>query len=180
MLASYHRVVKPDIFAAAVAASGPLTYVFGTQMWADTSNKYHEILADSLDVNTGSKVCSGTVRQGLDEVLKMTKHKAGRRQLAALFSLCPGTAAAVEKSQEAGFAFYMVSLQGVLCGVTWQLHAVLLQQPAGSQASHSTWCVCRVVVCGMALLLLIVLLQQPAGSRVCILYDELAGLLRVE
>lgn len=107
MLASYHRVVKPDVFAAAVAASGPLTYVFGTQMWADTSNKYHEILADSLDVNTGSKVCSGTVRAGLDEVLKMTKHKAGRRQLAALFSLCPGTAAAVEKSQEAGFAFYM-------------------------------------------------------------------------
>jgi hypothetical protein len=115
MLASYHRVVKPDVFAAAVAASGPLTYVFATQMWADTSNRYHEILEDSLNANTGSSVCSSTVRAGLDEVMTMSKSRAGRKQLAALFSLCPDTAAAVVKTKEAGFAFYMVSWQSQKC-----------------------------------------------------------------
>jgi hypothetical protein len=39
MIAAYHRVVKPDVFAAAVAASAPIKYVLGTEMWSATSNR---------------------------------------------------------------------------------------------------------------------------------------------
>jgi hypothetical protein len=123
MLAGYHRVVKPEVFAAAVAASGPLTYVFATQMWADTSNKYHEILENSLNTNSGSSKCSGIVREGLDEVLRMSQSRAGRKQLAKLFSLCPDTAAAVVKSKEAGFSFYMV--RSLLFLLAYMLGSVL-------------------------------------------------------
>jgi hypothetical protein len=119
MLAAYHRVVKPDVFAAAVASSAPLTYVFGTQMWADTSNRYHQILEDSLNANSGSSKCASVVRQGLDEILNLSKSRAGRKQLSKLFSLCLDTAANVAKTQSAGFAFFMVS-----CGVL--LYACLL------------------------------------------------------
>jgi hypothetical protein len=108
MLAAYHRVVKPAVFAAAVASSAPLTYVFGTQMWADTSNKYHQILENSLNANSGNSKCAGIVREGLDDIMLLSKSRAGRRQLSKLFSLCPDTAADVVKTQSAGFALFMV------------------------------------------------------------------------
>jgi hypothetical protein len=39
MLATYHRVAKPDVFAVAIAASAPLSFMVGTQEWADTSHR---------------------------------------------------------------------------------------------------------------------------------------------
>jgi hypothetical protein len=123
MLAAYHRVVKPAVFAAAVASSAPLTYVFGTQMWADTSNKYHQVLEDSLNANSGSSKCAGIVREGLDDIMRLSETRAGRRQLSTLFSLCPGTAANVVKTQSAGFAFFMVSGKGY-CIVKYNIRIV--------------------------------------------------------
>uniref|UniRef100_A0A383WGA6 Serine carboxypeptidase S28-domain-containing protein n=1 Tax=Tetradesmus obliquus TaxID=3088 RepID=A0A383WGA6_TETOB len=101
-LAAYHRLVKPAAFAAAVAASAPVTFVVGTQMWADTGDRYFSITADSADANSGahssdsgarssdssSSSCKGVLRAAVDQIGQLIKSPAGRREVAAAFYVC--------------------------------------------------------------------------------------------
>lgn len=105
MLATYHRVVKPHTWAAAVASSAPNNYAFGTEGWAQTSNQFHVHIADSLDMNSGSKECSKTVRQGLELLMQLSRSPAGRQHLAATFNVCNGSAVLATDSD--GFQFFM-------------------------------------------------------------------------
>ncbi|KAF8060566.1 hypothetical protein HT031_004743 [Scenedesmus sp. PABB004] len=96
MLAAYHRVAAPHVFAAAVASSAPVDYVFGTRMWADAAERYHERIAASLAANSGGPACGAAMRAGLEEIAAAGRSAAGRRRLAAAFGLCPRGAAALE------------------------------------------------------------------------------------
>jgi hypothetical protein len=50
-------VVPCVLFSAAV----------DTKMWHHTSTRYHQFIEDSMDTMSGSKACSRTVRQALEE-----------------------------------------------------------------------------------------------------------------
>jgi hypothetical protein len=103
MLATYHRVLKPHTYAAAVASSAPNDYVIGTAGWAAAANNYHVRIADSLTMNSGSSVCATTVRQGLDELMRLSKSAAGRKKLGEVFSVC--NASTVLATDKDGYNF---------------------------------------------------------------------------
>eukprot|EP00882_Tetradesmus_deserticola_P008518 GHRQ01008981.1.p1 GENE.GHRQ01008981.1~~GHRQ01008981.1.p1 ORF type:complete len:479 (+),score=114.98 GHRQ01008981.1:999-2435(+) len=106
MLATYHRVAKPGVFAAAIAASAPLSFMVGTQQWADTADRYHRIIAAAIIGNSGSPACADTIRLGLARLKALGRTAEGRRQLAATFNLC-GAAGAVLPDSKAAFALEM-------------------------------------------------------------------------
>eukprot|EP00775_Hariotina_reticulata_P006013 gene6013-6251_t len=87
MLAAYHRVVKPDVFAAAVAASAPIQYVLGTGMWRATSDRYHQFIAASLAA-WGGQACQDTIRRGIAQIASLSANDAGRKKVAETFQLC--------------------------------------------------------------------------------------------
>jgi hypothetical protein len=104
MLATYHRVLKPHTYAAAIASSAPNDYVIGTKGWAASSNDYHIRIADSLNMNSGSSECASTVRQGLQEVMRLSKSATGRKELGEVFNVC--NASAVLASDKDGYNFF--------------------------------------------------------------------------
>jgi hypothetical protein len=104
MLATYHRVLKPHTYAAAIASSAPNDYVIGTKGWAASANNYHVRIADSLNLNSGSSECAHTVRQGLEEVMRLSKNAAGRSKLGAVFNVC--NASAVLANDKDGYNFF--------------------------------------------------------------------------
>eukprot|EP00878_Enallax_costatus_P046468 GHUV01056500.1.p1 GENE.GHUV01056500.1~~GHUV01056500.1.p1 ORF type:complete len:160 (-),score=26.19 GHUV01056500.1:90-569(-) len=114
MLASYHRVVKPDIFAAAIASSAPNNYVIGTPDWAQTSERYHKHLAYSFQYHSGSHRCGSTIRQGFDQMLELARTAEGRQELANLFSVCKPDE--VLETYADGFSFYMQQYDGIVAG----------------------------------------------------------------
>lgn len=103
MLATYHRVAKPDVFAAAIAASAPLSFMFGTQHWALTSDRYHKFIAASVDANSHSSSCRKAIRRGFELFKPLGKTQEGRKQLAQTFNLC-GEAESVLPDAGAAFA----------------------------------------------------------------------------
>jgi hypothetical protein len=104
MSATYHRVLKPHTYTAAIASSAPNDYVIGTKGWATSSNNYHVRIADSLNMNSGSSECASTVRQGLAEVMRLSKSATGRRKLGEVFNMC--NASAVLASDKDGYNFF--------------------------------------------------------------------------
>lgn len=110
-IAAYHRLTKPDVFASAVAASAPVSYVVNTKMWAATSNNYYTITAASADRNSGHG-CAKVIRSGIVKVGDLIQTAGGRQQLQKTFNFCPGTGL---PSYEAGVEF-QASLVGDLPG----------------------------------------------------------------
>eukprot|EP00883_Tetradesmus_obliquus_P008645 jgi/Sobl393_1/19373/SZX76095.1 len=97
-LAAYHRLVKPAVFASAVAASSPVTFVVSTKMWDDTGDRYFTNTAASADFNSRSSSgssskhsscsCKAVLRAAVDQIGQLIKSEGGRRELAATFELC--------------------------------------------------------------------------------------------
>ncbi|KAF6255587.1 serine carboxypeptidase S28-domain-containing protein [Scenedesmus sp. NREL 46B-D3] len=104
MLATYHRVLRPHTYAAAIASSAPNNFVIGTKGWAAASNNYHVRIANSLTVNSGSGACASTVRQGLAELMRLSRSAAGRQELGQVFNVC--NASAVLASGRHGYNFF--------------------------------------------------------------------------
>uniref|UniRef100_A0A383VGH4 Serine carboxypeptidase S28 n=1 Tax=Tetradesmus obliquus TaxID=3088 RepID=A0A383VGH4_TETOB len=104
MLATYHRVLKPHTYAAAIASSAPNNFVFGTDGWAAAANNYHIRIADSLTKNSGSSACASTVRQGLEELMRLSKSAAGRAKLGQVFRVC--NASSVLANDKQGYNFF--------------------------------------------------------------------------
>eukprot|EP00775_Hariotina_reticulata_P008145 gene8145-8338_t len=90
-LAAYHRVMKPSVYAAAVASSAPVDYVIGTPQWAATSNKYFIQIARSADDMSGGPQCSLIIRTAVDTAAKLVRTKKGRATLQQQMGYCPGS-----------------------------------------------------------------------------------------
>lgn len=124
MISSYHRVVKPDIFAAAIASSAPNNYVFGTPAWAQTADQYHEHLAYSFLINSGGPACGDITRQGFNSMFELSKSADGRKQLAKLFNVCQGDDAL--KSDSDGLSFYLQQYDDIVAGAVQVSPAVYI------------------------------------------------------
>lgn len=114
MLASYHRVVKPNIFTAAIASSAPNNYVLGTPDWAQTSERYHKHLAYSFEYHSSSQRCGSTIRQGFNEMYDLARSAEGRKHLAKLFNVCKPDK--VLRTYADGFSFYMQQYDEIVAG----------------------------------------------------------------
>ncbi|KAF8058366.1 hypothetical protein HT031_005684 [Scenedesmus sp. PABB004] len=122
VLATYHRVVKPSVFAAAVSSSAcarprararlplrrgrQLNFVFGSNTWAATSERFHIVLGDSMRTFGGDR-CVAVARAGLDAVMAATKTPAGRQSIVDTFSVCAASAPRVLKDEAGGLSAFM-------------------------------------------------------------------------
>jgi hypothetical protein len=66
--------------------SAPINYVVGTQLWADTGDRYHRVASDAADA--AAPGCAAAVRRGLEEIRRLGATRAGRRRLGERLGLC--------------------------------------------------------------------------------------------
>lgn len=90
-LAAWIRAAKPDLFAAAWASSPPIYYVFGTPMWAETSDNFHNVVTSAAEA--GAPGCAAAFKAAFEAMLVLSTTKAGLVELATKMNLCkPKTA----------------------------------------------------------------------------------------
>lgn len=105
-IAAYHRLTKPGVFGAAVAASAPVTLVPGTRMWSATSNYYYKQVGKSA-ATMGGPSCFLTVHKAVSAIGEEIKTPEGRQRIGKLFNLCQSTPI---KSYKSGREFALTTV----------------------------------------------------------------------
>lgn len=99
-VSAYLRVARPDTFAAAIASSAPVHFMFGTPAWQATSAQYYDRITLAARV-MGGAACSDALARGLLRMGVLAQTAGGRRQLAAAFDLCGDADAALPSTEDA-------------------------------------------------------------------------------
>jgi hypothetical protein len=106
MLATWHRITQPQAFDAAIAASAPIDYVFGTRFWRAASGGYHTRIAAAARVMSHGKECGRIVHKGLEMVLVLGASLEGKQKILDAFNRC-GNASEVLPGATDVFQFAM-------------------------------------------------------------------------